>query len=54
MQVETRGRNKSPKGLVLIPWFDAIRMVNKLTLDETDPLSKDNDFKKNAVKIMPA
>jgi nitrate reductase NapA len=54
LQVETRGRNKTPKGLVFVPWFDASRLVNKLTLDATDPLSKETDFKKNAVKIMPA
>jgi nitrate reductase NapA len=51
IRVETRGRNKPPKGLVFIPWFDAARLVNKLTLDATDPLSKQTDFKKCAVKI---
>jgi len=49
--VETRGRNRVPEGLVFIPWFDASRLVNKLTLDATDPLSKETDFKKTAVKI---
>ena len=34
--------------------FDASRLVNKLVLDATDPLSKETDFKKTAVKIMPA
>ena len=53
-QVETRGRNKPPVGLVFVPWFDASRLVNKLTLDATDPLSKETDFKKTAVKIVPA
>jgi nitrate reductase NapA len=53
-RVETRGRNKPPKGLVFVPWFDASRLVNKLTLDATDPLSKETDFKKNAVKISRA
>jgi nitrate reductase NapA len=50
-RVETRGRNRPPEGLVFMPWFDAGRLVNKLTLDATDPLSKETDFKKNAVKI---
>ena len=50
-QVETRGRNRVPEGLVFLPWFDAGRLVNKLTLDATDPLSKETDFKKTAVKI---
>lgn len=50
-RVETRGRNKTPKGLVFVPFFDASRLVNKLTFDATDPLSKQTDFKKCAVKI---
>jgi nitrate reductase NapA len=52
--VETRGRNKVPEGLVFIPWFDAGRLVNKLTLDATCPISKETDFKKCAVKVMKA
>jgi nitrate reductase NapA len=51
-RVETRGRNKPPKGLVFVPWFDAGRLINKLTLDATCPLSKETDFKKCAVKIV--
>jgi nitrate reductase NapA len=50
-QVETRGRNRPPQGLVFIPWFDAKRLVNKLTLDATCPISKETDYKKCAVKI---
>ena len=53
-RVETRGRNKPPIGLVFMPWFDASRLVNKVTLDATDPLSKETDFKKCAVKIVKA
>ena len=51
--VETRGRNKPPKGLVFVPWFDATQLINKVTLDATDPISKQTDFKKCAVKITP-
>jgi nitrate reductase NapA len=51
-RVETRGRNKMPVGLVFIPFFDEHRMVNKLTLDATCPLSKETDFKKCAVKVV--
>jgi nitrate reductase NapA len=51
-RVETRGRNKPPKGLVFMPWFDASRLVNKVTLDATDPLSKQTDYKKCAVKLV--
>jgi nitrate reductase NapA len=50
-KVDTKGRNRCPEGLVFIPWFDAGRLVNKLTLDATDPLSKETDYKKCAVKI---
>ncbi|RHW75319.1 nitrate reductase catalytic subunit NapA [Colwellia sp. RSH04] len=50
-RIETRGRNRPPKGLVFMPWFDAKQLTNKLTLDATDPLSKETDFKKCAVKI---
>jgi nitrate reductase NapA len=53
-RVETKGRNKMPVGMVFVPFFDAGRLVNKLVLDATDPLSKETDFKKVAVKIMPA
>ncbi|MFT6925609.1 MAG: nitrate reductase NapA [Psychromonas sp.] len=50
-RVETRGRNRPPRGLVFMPWFDAKQLVNKITLDATDPLSKQTDYKKCAVKI---
>lgn len=53
-RVETRGRNKPPKGLVYVPWFDASQLINKVTLDATDPLSKQTDFKKCAVKVVKA
>jgi nitrate reductase NapA len=51
MQVETRGRNRPPEGLIFASWFDARRLVNKLTLDATCPISKEADFKKCAVKV---
>ncbi len=50
-RVETKGRNKPPQGLVFVPWFDSSQLINKLTLDATDPISKQTDFKKCAVKI---
>ncbi len=53
-KVETRGRNKMPEGLVFVPFFDESRLVNKLTLDATCPISKETDFKKCAVKIVKA
>ncbi len=51
-RVNLRGRNKPPRGLVFIPWFDASRLVNKLLLDTTDPLSKETDYKKCPVRIV--
>jgi nitrate reductase NapA len=54
MKVETRGRNRPPLGLVFAPWFDARRLVNKLTLDATCPISKETDYKKCAVRVSPA
>ena len=50
-RVETRGRNKPPKGMVFFPWFDEGQLVNKLTLDATCPLSKETDYKKCACKV---
>ena len=50
--IETRGRNKVPEGLIFVPWFDAGRLINKVTLDATDPLSKETDYKKCAVKVV--
>jgi nitrate reductase NapA len=50
-RVETRGRNRMPRGLVFVPWFDASQLINKVTLDATDPISFQTDFKKCAVRI---
>ena len=51
-EIETRGRNKPPEGLIFVPWFDARRLINKVTLDATDPLSKQTDYKKCAVRVV--
>jgi nitrate reductase (cytochrome) len=53
-RVETRGRNRMPVGVVFVPFFDASQLINKVTLDATDPISKQTDFKKCAVKVVPA
>ncbi len=52
--VETTGRNRPPKGVVFVPWFDEGVFINKVTLDSTCPISKQTDFKKCAVKIYKA
>ena len=51
-RVETRGRDKPPRGLVFVPWFDASQLINKVTLDATDPISFQTDYKKCAVRIV--
>ncbi len=53
-RVETKGRNRPPRGLVFVPWFDEGVLVNRVTLDATCPISKQTDFKKCAVKITKA
>ncbi|MFB2532984.1 nitrate reductase catalytic subunit NapA [Paracoccus sp. p3-h83] len=50
-RLETRGRNKPPRGLVFVPWFDEAQLINMLTLDATCPLSKETDYKKCACKV---
>ena len=52
-RVDTQGRNRMPRGVVFVPWFDASQLINKVTLDATDPISKQTDFKKCAVRILP-
>lgn len=51
-RLETRGRNKMPPGRIFVPFFDASQLINKATLDATDPISKQTDFKKCAVKVI--
>jgi len=49
-----QGRNRVPRGLVFVPWFDEGVFINKVTLDATCPISKQTDFKKCAVKVTRA
>jgi nitrate reductase NapA len=53
-RLETQGRNRVPRGLVFVPWFDENVLINKLTLDATCPISKETDYKKCAVKVSKA
>ena len=52
--VETRGRNRPPKGYTFVPFFDEAVFINKVTLDVTCPMSKQTDFKKCAVRVYKA
>ena len=54
VRLETGGRNRVPRGLIYIPWFDEGVLINKVTLDATCPLSKETDYKKCAVRIYKA
>lgn len=53
-KLDLRGRNRPPKGLIYVPWFDENVFINKVCLDATCPISKQTDFKKCAVKIYKA
>jgi len=53
-RVEIGGRNRVPRGLVFVPWFDEGVFINKVTLDATCPISKQTDFKKCAVRVYAA
>lgn len=48
------GRNTVPKGVVFVPFFDENVLINLVTLDAYDPISKQPDFKKCAVRIEKA
>ncbi len=45
------GRGQPPAGSVFVPFFDEGLLVNRLTLDAMDNISKEPDFKKCAVQI---
>ena len=48
---EYNRREALPRGVVFVPFFDASQLINKVTLDATDPISKQTDFKKCAVRV---
>ena len=51
VRVEVDGRAKPPRGTVFVPFFDESVLVNQLTLDAMDNISKEPDYKKCAVRI---
>jgi nitrate reductase NapA len=53
-RIETQGRDRPPRGLIFVPWFDENVLINKLTLDATCPISKETDYKKCAVRVRKA
>ncbi|MBI5155541.1 molybdopterin-dependent oxidoreductase [Candidatus Poribacteria bacterium] len=48
------GRSIPQKGLVFVPFFDEGLLINKVTLEEFCPLSKQPDYKKCAVRVEKA
>jgi nitrate reductase NapA len=53
LKAKIDGRGKPPRGSSFVPFFDEARLVNLLTLDAMDNISKEPDYKKCAVKIEP-
>ena len=49
-----KGRGGVSEGSVFVPFFDESRLINELTLDAMDNISKEPDYKKCAVRIEPA
>ena len=45
------GRGAPPRGSVFVPFFDETRLINEVTLDAHDPISKQPDYKKCAVRV---
>lgn len=45
------GRGEPPRGSVFVPFFDETLAINLATLDAHDPLSKQPDYKKCAVRV---
>ena len=46
-----QGTKTRPRGVVFVPWFDESQIINKVTLDATDPISLQTDYKKCAVRV---
>ncbi len=51
LPVQVDGRGRPPRGVVFVPFFDEGKLVNRLTLDAMDNISKEPDFKKCAVRV---
>ena len=45
------GRGNPPQGSLFVPFFDERLLVNQLTLDAHDPISKQPDYKKCAARV---
>jgi nitrate reductase NapA len=45
------GRGRPPRGTLFVPFFDESRLINLVTLDAMDNISKQPDYKKCAVRV---
>jgi len=51
LRAKLDGRGTPPRGSVFVPFFDEGRLINRVTLDAMDCISKEPDYKKCAVQI---
>ncbi|MFO0811364.1 MAG: molybdopterin-dependent oxidoreductase [Gemmataceae bacterium] len=51
LPVVVDGRGRPPRGSVFVPFFDGNKLINRLTLDAMDSISKEPDYKKCAVRL---
>lgn len=51
LPVEVDGRGKPPRDSVFVPFYDEAKLINLVTLDAMDNISKEPDFKKCAVRV---
>jgi nitrate reductase NapA len=51
LPVAIDGRGSPPQGSVFVPFFDEGILINRVTLDVMDNISKQPDYKKCAVRI---
>lgn len=51
LPVRVSGRASVPQGRVFVPFFDESKLINRVTLDAMDNISKEPDYKKCAVRI---
>jgi nitrate reductase NapA len=51
LSASIRGRSIPAKGSIFVPFFDETKLINRVTLDEYCPMSKEPDYKKCAVVV---
>ena len=51
LPVWLQGRGRPPRGSLFVPFFDETKLINLLTLNAVDPLSKEPDYKKCAAIV---